>query len=83
MRILVIGDACIDEYRYGEILRINPESTAPLLNFEKLRCVSVSNRPARSATLIVELGSTFFGLIKTWKPNRMTLAFPWKALMPL
>ena len=34
MRILVIGDACIDEYRYGEILRLNPESTAPLLNFE-------------------------------------------------
>ena len=35
MRILVIGDACIDEYRYGEIRRVNPESTAPLLNFEK------------------------------------------------
>jgi len=34
MRILVIGDACIDEYRYGEITRVNPESTAPLLNFE-------------------------------------------------
>jgi bifunctional ADP-heptose synthase (sugar kinase/adenylyltransferase) len=34
MRILVIGDACIDEYRYGEIRRVNPESTAPLLNFE-------------------------------------------------
>ena len=34
MRILVIGDVCIDEYRYGEIRRVNPESTAPLLNFE-------------------------------------------------
>jgi len=34
MHILVIGDACIDEYRYGEIKRVNPESTAPLLNFE-------------------------------------------------
>ena len=34
MRILVIGDGCIDEYRYGEIRRVNPESTAPLLNFE-------------------------------------------------
>jgi D-beta-D-heptose 7-phosphate kinase/D-beta-D-heptose 1-phosphate adenosyltransferase len=33
MRILVIGDACIDEYRYGEIRRVNPESSAPLLNF--------------------------------------------------
>lgn len=35
MRILVIGDICIDEYRYGEIRRVNPESTAPLLNFDK------------------------------------------------
>ena len=34
MRILVIGDACIDEYRYGEIRRVNPESTASLLSFE-------------------------------------------------
>ena len=35
MKILVIGDACIDEYRYGEIRRVNPESSAPLLNFDK------------------------------------------------
>lgn len=34
MRILVIGDVCIDEYRYGEIRRVNPESSAPLLNFQ-------------------------------------------------
>lgn len=34
MRILVIGDVCIDEYRYGEIRRVNPESAAPLLNFQ-------------------------------------------------
>jgi bifunctional ADP-heptose synthase (sugar kinase/adenylyltransferase) len=34
MRILVIGDVCIDEYRYGEIRRVNPEATAPLLNFQ-------------------------------------------------
>lgn len=33
MRVLVIGDACIDEYRYGDIRRVNPESTAPLLTF--------------------------------------------------
>jgi len=33
MRVLVIGDACIDEYRYGEIRRVNPESSAPLLTF--------------------------------------------------
>jgi D-beta-D-heptose 7-phosphate kinase/D-beta-D-heptose 1-phosphate adenosyltransferase len=35
LKILVIGDACIDEYRYGEIRRVNPESSAPLLNFDK------------------------------------------------
>ena len=35
MRVLVIGDACIDEYRYGVINRINPESTAQLLSFVK------------------------------------------------
>ena len=35
MRVLVIGDACIDEYRYGEIRRVNPESSAPLLTFER------------------------------------------------
>jgi len=34
MRVLVIGDVCIDEYRYGEIRRVNPESSAPLFNFE-------------------------------------------------
>ena len=35
MRVLVIGDACIDEYRYGEIQRVNPESSAPLLTFTR------------------------------------------------
>ena len=35
MRVLVIGDACIDEYRYGDIRRVNPESTAPLLTFTR------------------------------------------------
>lgn len=34
MRILVVGDGCIDEYRYGSIDRVNPESAAPLLTFE-------------------------------------------------
>jgi len=34
LKILVIGDGCIDEYRYGDITRVNPESSAPLLNFQ-------------------------------------------------
>ena len=33
MKVLVIGDACVDEYRYGEIQRVNPEASAPLLTF--------------------------------------------------
>jgi D-beta-D-heptose 7-phosphate kinase/D-beta-D-heptose 1-phosphate adenosyltransferase len=35
MNILVIGDSCIDEYRYGDITRVNPEATVPLLTYEK------------------------------------------------
>ena len=35
MNVLVIGDGCIDEYRYGSIRRVNPESTAPLLTFDR------------------------------------------------
>jgi D-beta-D-heptose 7-phosphate kinase/D-beta-D-heptose 1-phosphate adenosyltransferase len=29
--VLVIGDSCIDEYRFGSISRLNPEGPAPLL----------------------------------------------------
>lgn len=36
MKVLVIGDGCIDEYRYGYIRRVNPESTAPLLSFDHI-----------------------------------------------
>lgn len=32
MKALVIGDTCIDEYRYGVIKRINPEAPVPLLD---------------------------------------------------
>lgn len=35
MNILVIGDSCIDEYRYGDITRVNPEATVPLLSYKK------------------------------------------------
>ena len=34
MNILVIGDACIDEYRYVVITRMNPESAAPLMRYD-------------------------------------------------
>jgi D-beta-D-heptose 7-phosphate kinase/D-beta-D-heptose 1-phosphate adenosyltransferase len=31
-KILVIGDMMLDEYVYGEVKRLNPESSAPLVN---------------------------------------------------
>lgn len=34
MNVLVIGDGCIDLYRYGSIRRVNPESTATLLTYD-------------------------------------------------
>lgn len=34
-KILVIGDACIDEYRYGSATRLNPEAPVPILNIER------------------------------------------------
>ena len=36
MRALVIGDGCIDEYRYGVVNRLNPEAPVPLLDFLKV-----------------------------------------------
>mgnify|MGYP006266272121 CR=1 FL=1 len=36
MKALVIGDTCIDEYRYGFITRINPEAPVPLLDIVKV-----------------------------------------------
>jgi bifunctional ADP-heptose synthase (sugar kinase/adenylyltransferase) len=32
MKALVIGDTCIDEYRYGIVKRLNPEAPVPLLD---------------------------------------------------
>ena len=31
-RILVVGDSCIDEFTYGEVLRIAPEAPIPVFN---------------------------------------------------
>jgi D-glycero-beta-D-manno-heptose-7-phosphate kinase len=35
VRVLVIGDACIDEYRFGSVTRLNPEAPVPILNIER------------------------------------------------
>jgi len=34
-RIIVLGDACIDIYVYGQVKRLNPEAPAPLLTMER------------------------------------------------
>lgn len=36
MKALVIGDGCIDEYRYGVVNRLNPEAPVPLLDLVKV-----------------------------------------------
>lgn len=36
MKALVIGDGCIDEYRYGIVNRLNPEAPVPLLDLIKV-----------------------------------------------
>jgi bifunctional ADP-heptose synthase (sugar kinase/adenylyltransferase) len=34
--VLVLGDSCIDEYRFGTIDRLNPESPVPLLSMKSV-----------------------------------------------
>lgn len=34
MKVIIIGDSCIDRYRYGKCNRISPEAPIPILNFE-------------------------------------------------
>lgn len=50
MRVLVVGDACIDEYRFGEIRRLNPESSAPLVSV-----VRVEERPGMACNVAQNL----------------------------
>ena len=35
MKILVIGDSCVDIFRYGEVNRIAPEAPIPVIKPEK------------------------------------------------
>ena len=32
MKILIVGDSCIDEFVYGSIFRMSPEAPAPVFN---------------------------------------------------
>jgi D-beta-D-heptose 7-phosphate kinase/D-beta-D-heptose 1-phosphate adenosyltransferase len=35
MKVLLIGDSCIDKYVYGEVKRLNPEAPVPVLNYTR------------------------------------------------
>ena len=35
LKVLLIGDSCIDEYVYGSCERINPEAPVPILKFNR------------------------------------------------
>ena len=36
MKVLLIGDSCIDKYVYGEVKRLNPEAPVPVLNHTRV-----------------------------------------------
>ena len=35
MKVLLVGDSCIDEYVYGDVKRLNPEAPVPILKFNR------------------------------------------------
>jgi len=39
-KVLLIGDNCIDQYVYGEVKRLNPEASTPILNYKRTKISS-------------------------------------------
>jgi D-glycero-beta-D-manno-heptose-7-phosphate kinase len=37
LRVLLIGESCIDEYRYGECRRLSPEAPVPVFDFSEVK----------------------------------------------
>jgi len=35
LKVLLIGDSCIDKYVYGEVKRLNPEAPVPVLDYKR------------------------------------------------
>lgn len=35
LKVLLIGDSCIDKYTYGEVKRLNPEAPVPILDYKR------------------------------------------------
>ena len=42
MKILVVGDSCIDIFRYGKVTRIAPEAPVPIIVPERETSVQLS-----------------------------------------
>jgi len=39
LKILIIGESCLDEYRLGSVTRISPEAPVPVIQFKELNTV--------------------------------------------
>jgi rfaE bifunctional protein kinase chain/domain len=62
-RILVVGDAMLDHYTYGQVKRISPEAPVPVVEFENERFVpgGAANVAANLAALGAQV--VLFGLV--------------------
>lgn len=38
LRVLLVGDSCVDEYVYGYCSRLNPEAPVPVLDYTRTEC---------------------------------------------
>ena len=51
-KILLIGDNCIDQYHYGDVVRISPEAPVPVFDFKRAEI-----KPGMAANVAVNLES--------------------------
>jgi len=70
-RVLVVGDAILDEYLLGDCSRISPEAPVPVLKVTRSR--HVLGGAANTAANIVSLGGRTT-LIATARPSRSSWA---------
>ena len=49
-KILLIGDNCIDQYHYGDVVRISPEAPVPVFDFKR-----AETKPGMAANVAVNL----------------------------
>lgn len=61
LKVILIGDTCIDEYHYGEVLRLSPEAPVPILSIDHIESKNgmASNVAENLRALGVEVISYF------------------------